>query len=373
MYVTTPEVLIGDYDWEGTLIPRAEYDSRIAAIWSKLSDLDLSGLVVYGNKVENAALAYVSNFTPKIDAAVALLPRKGEMRIHSAGSPQMMVNAKRLTWAEDVRPLRDIGRDISEWVEGQQQGELGLWLSPEAPSYVLQQFEVALRTRKFRDVSNLLNPLLREKSSVALKLMLAASRMLEKGARALQTEFKRGVTAREAAVAAEIAVCREGAQDVRVLISLSDGGTPTAVDYPVGPRLDPLLAYIAVRHGGYWVEGYLTLASTENDPLMKTKAVLEAMLGKAKGGSTAVELSRTAAQVLGQFDVHPAVNPPFIGIGLMRDESGLEAGGEADALEIGRVYSLRAGAHNATRGNALLSALVIPTNDGLDVLWSSLL
>jgi Xaa-Pro aminopeptidase len=369
MRVTQPAVLVGNYDWDESLVPRAEYEARIKQVLAKL-DRGLAGLVVYGNKVDNAALAYLTNFAPKIESGVALVAKDGKVRIHAAGSPQMMVNAKRLTWVEDVRPQRDVPKHIADWAEETGQGPLGFWTTEAMPGDLLPRLEAGLGARKLVDVSATLNPLLREKSPVALKLTREACTMLGKATAALKAGF-RGGSARAAAVAAETAAANAGAQDVRVLISLSAGGTPTAIDYPESGKHDPLLAYIAVRHAGYWAEGFLILASAPNQTLTRTQAALKAMLGAAKAGAAVAVLRDAAQSALGGLAVHPAARKAAVGIGLMLEESEAEPGGVMK-LEAGRVYSLRAGAQVSASDNALLSAMVVPKEGGVDILWSAL-
>ena len=370
MRVTQPAVLVGDYDWTETLLPRAEYDARLKQVLGKL-DSSLAGLVIYGNKIDNAALAYLTNFAPKIESAMALLTKDGKLRIHAAGSPQMMVNAKRLTWVEDVRPQRDAAKHVAEWAEEVAgQGPLGFWTSEAMPGDLQPRFEAALNGRKLVDVSATLNPLLREKSPVALKLSREACDVLGKAVAAMKDRFS-GESGREAAVAAERVAADAGAQDARVLISLSKGGTPTAIDYPDGGKLDPLLAYVAVRRAGYWAEGFVTLSSMNHDTLTRTQAALKAMLAAAKAGTTASALRDAAQSALGGLAVHPAARQPAVGVGLMLEESEAEPGGVAK-LEAGRVYSLRAGATKSPSDNALLSAMVVAKEGGVDVLWSAL-
>lgn len=370
MRVTQPAVLVGNYDWSEELLPRAEYETRIKAVLAKL-DPSLAGLVVYANKVDNAALAYLTNFEPKIESAIGLLAKDGKIRIHAAGSPQMMVNAKRLTWAEDVRPQRDVPKHITEWAdEAAGAGALGFWTTEAMPAELLPRLQAGLGERKLVDVSASLNALLREKSPVALKLTREACGMLDKAVAAMKGRFN-GESGREAAIAAEKAAANAGAQDVRVLISLSKGGTPTAIDYPDGGKLDPLLAYIAVRHAGYWAEGYVTLTSMTFESITRTQAALQAMLAVAKAGTTTAELRDAAQTAFGSLAIHPAVRRPAVGIGLMLEETEAEPGG-VSKLEAGRVYSLRAGAHVSISDNALMSAMIVPKADGVDVLWSAL-
>jgi Xaa-Pro aminopeptidase len=369
MRVTQPAVLVGNYDWDEQLIPRAEYDQRIKRVLGKL-DASLAGLVVYGNKVDNAALAYLTNFAPKIESGMALVAKDGKVRVHGAGSPQMMANAKRLTWTEDVRPLRDPAKNIAEWADESAKGPLGFWTTEAMPADLLPRIQAGLGERKLTDVSATLNALLREKSPVALKLTREACGMLDKAVATLK-EWSHGTSAREAAVAAEITATKAGAQDVRILISLAKGGTPTAIDYPDGGKLDPLLAYIAVRHAGYWAEGFLTITSMPHDSVAKTQAALKAMLAVAKAGTTVSELRDAAQSALGGLAIHPAARKPAVGIGLMLEETEAEPGGVAK-LESGRVYSLRAGAQVSASDNALLSAMIVPKAGGVDILWSAL-
>jgi Metallopeptidase family M24 len=369
MRVTQPAVLVGNYDWDETLIPRAEYDQRLKEVLAKL-DASLAGLVVYGNKIDNAALAYLTNFEPKIEAGMALVARDGKIRIHGSGSPHMMVNAKRLTWVEDVRPLRDPGKNIAEWADECAKGPLGFWTSEAMPADLLPRIRAGLGDRKLIDIGASLNALLRQKSPVALKLTRAACGMLEKAVAALKDQFH-GASSREAAIAAELAATRAGAQDARILISLAKGGTPTAIDYPEGGKFDPLLAYIAVRHAGYWAEGSVTLASMPHETVARTRAALKAMLAVAKAGTTTSTLRDAAQEALGGLALHPAARRPAVGIGLMLEETEAEPGGVAK-LEGGRVYSLRAGAHVSATDNALLSAMVAAKDGGVDILWSAL-
>lgn len=369
MRVAQPAVLVGAYDWDETLLPRAEYQARIKQVFAKL-DGDIAGVVVYGNKVDNGALAYLTNFAPKIESGMALVTRDGKVRVHGAGSPHMMVNAKMLTWTEDVRPLRDPAKNIADWAEESGiKGTLAFWTTEAMPTGFFPRVQAGLGERKLVDVSGQLNALLREKSLVALKLMRDGCGILDKAMSTIK-EFFSGTSAREAAVAAEKTATRAGAQDVRVLISLSKGGTPTAIDYPESGKHDPLLAYVALRYAGYWADGFITLCSTPNQTLDATQAALKAMLAKAKAGTTTAELRDIAQSALGSLPIHPAARKPAVGIGLMLEEP--EEGGAVAQLEAGRVYSLRAGAHVSTSDNALLSAMVLVKADGVDVLWSAL-
>jgi Xaa-Pro aminopeptidase len=371
MRVMQPAVLVGAYDWDASLVPRAEFEARIKAALAKIAGLGLAGLVVYGNKIDNAALAYLTNFTPKLDSALALVAANGSVRLHSAGSPHMMVNAQRLTWVEGVKPLRDAGKHIAEWAEALPPGSLGLWATDAMPADLLPRLAAALPARPLRDVGSVLDPLLRSKSLMERRLMHKTCDVLAASSTALRQAFRRGATSRDAVVAAEEAATQAGAQDVRVLASLTKGGTPTAIDYPEGANLDPLLAYIAVRYAGYWAEGSLTLSAAPNATILRTQEALAAMIAKAEAGVTAAELAEAARGKLGGLAIHPSARRSVTGIGLSLVEREATPGG-VEALEAGRIYSLHADARASASDNALLSAMIEPNAGGTDLLWSSL-
>ena len=156
-----------------------------------------------------------------------------------------------------------------------------------------------------------------------------------------------------------------------MLASLSNGGTPTALDYPQSGKLDPLLAYIAVRHAGYWADGFLTLAAQPSATLTKTQDALRAMIAEARVGATVAALERAAREKLGGIEIHPSARKLVSGIGLSLEESEAEPDG-VSRLEEGRIYTLRAGARQSANDSALLSAMIEPKTGRAEVLWSSL-
>lgn len=371
MRVMQPAVLVGRYDWDETLLPRAEFETRVKEALVKIAGSGLAGLVVYGNKLDNAALAYLTNFTPKLDTGLALFAPDGTVRLLSSGSPHMMVNAQRLTWVDGVKPLRDAGKHIADWATELAPGPLGLWTSATMPADLVPRMAAALPDRPLRDVGGLLDPLLRQKAPVARRLIRDACGILALSAAALRESFQGGATSRNAAVAAEKAASVAGAQDVRVLASLDNGSTPTAIDYPESKQLNPLLAYIAVRHAGYWADGFLTLSSAQSDTLAGTQEALQAMLAKARAGTTVEELRGAAQEKLSGLDVHPVARQPVNGIGLSLVESEAEPS-DGVRLEEGRIYTLRAGARKSASDNAILSAMIEPKTNRAEMLWSAL-
>lgn len=371
MRVAQPAVLVGGYDWDEAQIPRAEFEARVREVTGKIAAVGLAGLVVYSNKFDNAAIAYLTNFVPKLDSAYALLAADGRIRLHSSGSPHMMVNAQRLTWVDGVKPLRDAGKQIAEWAATLGPGALGLWANEAMPAELLPRLAAAMPERKLEDVSATLEPLLRQKSPTARRLIVAACGMLANATEAMREAFAHGASARDTVIAAEEAAVAAGAQDVRVLASLKPGGVPTAVDYPQSGKVDPLLAHVAVRFAGYWAEGFVTFSTNPGEAQTRAGEALKAAIAAAEPGAPVAALKDAALGKLGTLALHPATGNLVTGIGLRLVEIEAEPGGVA-RLEQGRVYSLTLGAQGGGHDNALVSAMIEVTANGAETLWSFL-
>ncbi len=63
-------------------------------------------VLVYGDVRDHAALAYLSNFIPRVRWGMALLPRSGDARLLCAMSTRDLPAMRTLTWIADV-PLRN--------------------------------------------------------------------------------------------------------------------------------------------------------------------------------------------------------------------------------------------------------------------------
>jgi hypothetical protein len=73
MLAMNSTLLVGPSDWDADRMPKAEFVARAGAFWR--DNPPASGAIVYGDRVNHAELAYLTNFTPKLEAALALIPR----------------------------------------------------------------------------------------------------------------------------------------------------------------------------------------------------------------------------------------------------------------------------------------------------------
>ena len=103
-----PTLLVGPADWDPARFPQEEFATRADALWR--TNPSATGAIVYGDRVNHAELAYLTNFTPKLEAALALIPRQGSPQLLVGGGANMLPAAKPLTFVEDLRPLRHVGK-----------------------------------------------------------------------------------------------------------------------------------------------------------------------------------------------------------------------------------------------------------------------
>jgi Xaa-Pro aminopeptidase len=225
---------------------------------------------------------------------------------------------------------------------------------------------------KVEDADIAMDSLRRCKSPRERELMRRAARALAAACDALAKAKKDGLGARSAAIAAQRAAHALGAQDTRVLASGKDGGAPLPLDRDDDPKVDPLLAYIAVRFAGYWADGFVTLASKPIGALAATNAALAAVIAAAKPGASGNDLAIAAQSKLGAYRRHKAL-PAGIGssIGLsLKEQPDFNEDREARLEETG-VYTLQVGASGEGSDNALASAIVAIENGKAETLWRS--
>src|SRR4051794_29546218 len=113
MLAMNSTLLVGPSDWNAAKMPKAGFAARAGAFGRDTPPA--SGAIVYGDRVNHAELAYLTNFTPKLEAALALIPRDGVPQLLVGGGINMLPAAKPLTFVADLRPLRNIGNTIAQW------------------------------------------------------------------------------------------------------------------------------------------------------------------------------------------------------------------------------------------------------------------
>ncbi len=365
-------LLVGPYDWDEALVPKAEFDRRIKAALDAAAARGLAGLVVHGSSEDNGALAWLTGFTPKLGSGFALLAPGKPIRIIVPGAAAMLETARRMTWAEDLHALRDPAKQIADWrdeIAGERANGATLGLAG-TQTMAGQLYGRVTSGLKVADADALVDTLRRSKSPVEQKLIRKAAEILATATAALAKAQSAGKGARSAALAAKEAAFHAGAQDARFLASLHDGGAPLPLDGTTDPKCEPLLAHLAVRYAGYWAEGFVTLGRP-TPARERAEAALAAALDAAKPGATGAEIAAAAAAGnLALYRRHPSAGPAIgSGIGLALAEGPDFAAEPSARIEENGAYSLRVGAAGDGADNALASALILVTEGKAETLW----
>jgi hypothetical protein len=274
---------------------------------------------------------------------MALIPREGPPRILASGTLKMMDTAKLLTWVEDVRPLGNAPKTVAEFVgDG---GTLATWAFGALPQALYGGIAKAVAPRALLALDQALDAVRRRKSPRELELLRGAARLLATATDAFAASLRGGKGVRSAALAAERAAIAAGAQDARVMASLSPGGVPLPLDAVGDERvLDPVNAGIAVQNHGYWASGTVSVARKPGMAHARARETLAAALARAKPGS------------------HLPDGVGVNAIGLSLDE------GPGAPLDAGAVYAVTS---SATEGGetAYASALIAVGENGCEALW----
>jgi Xaa-Pro aminopeptidase len=372
MHTMQPTLLVGPCDWDAARMPRDEFLARATALWK--SAPAAAGAIVYGDRAHHAELAYLTHFTPKLEAALALIPRVGAPQLLVGGGANMLQAAKPLTFIENLRPLRDVGKTVAQWVREQSGGGRPVLIGGAFMPHALRQEldrELAEAAIKVADKTADLLQMVRRKSARELANIRAACDTLDAAVKAMGEAQRSGAGATAAVLAGEHAAHRRGAQDVRTLFSADGGRTLRPFDTLIERPVDPLQVYVAVRQHGYWAEGFAVLAASPSPCVRGAGDVLQYAIETIRPGSRCGDLARLIAEAIGPLNPHPVTaQMPGNAIGLALTEHPQIAAASEDAIEADEVYSLRVGVSDG-RDHAIASAMVAVHAYGCKVLWSS--
>jgi Xaa-Pro aminopeptidase len=362
MLTMHPTLLVGPADWDPARLPKEEFDARIAAFW-RACDPGIAGVVVFGSPRHHAELAYLTHFIPKLEGAIALVPREGAPCLLVGGGANMLGSAKPLTWVETLLPLRDAGTTIARWRDDI--GGLALVNGDTMPLGLRQSIETTLGAPPL-DATALVTEAMRRKSPRELALIREACASLDAAFFAMHDAQRARTAASDVVLAGEQAAWQRGAQDVRSLYG-RDGRLAPHVMRDDAPA-DPLHVYLAVRHDGYWAEGVAGLAQADQPMVESVRAMICEALPLAKPGAPYRALAEVLARAAGAR-AYPAPCRDFGGaVGLALEESGCLTSTSWGRFAAGEVFSLRAGLQDDA-GEAVASVIVAITETGHEVLW----
>jgi hypothetical protein len=268
MLSPTTSLLVGPYDWDAAIIPRAETEARLAALRAAMQAHGAGALLLHGNSQEHGALAWATGFTPKLGPALCLIQPEGAPKLLFSGGPGMRQSAALQTWVEDVQALGEPTRELRALLAGLV-GKLAIGGLPTLAAWLHDAVTDAAGAPP-DTADSWIDALRRHKSPLEQALITRSSEILRLAVARLRAGHAAGVGLRSAALAAEQVAYEEGAQDVRVLASRRLGGPPLALDDAPDVALPRALAWLAVRRAGYWAHAHLTLGPSAALPAARS-------------------------------------------------------------------------------------------------------
>jgi Xaa-Pro aminopeptidase len=375
MRTVHPAIVIGSYAWDEDRLPRDEFQLRRAELDRLMDEHGWKAMLIHGDARDHGALAYYTNFIPRLRWAMALVPRHGEPRLLVSMSARDMPAMKLMTWIADVRTGWDWAGGFDTWLAS---------LAPEGAAQLgMIGFDVIsadLFCSVERSLGNRLHladaaPFLpRERPLRPRELSLArdAATMVQGAAAAMMRAWREGGGNEAAALAGERAARAMAAQDVRTLASLDGGRTLAPFAGRFAARAEPLVTYIAVKSAGFWAELFVTACARPSALAARAETALDAAVASMAPGAEARSVFARARDRLAPCDLHPVLSAR-IGrrIGLSLDEGGAIDESCEGRIEPGSVYALHVGTADPAAGGAIASAMVAITTGGAELLCRS--
>jgi Xaa-Pro aminopeptidase len=376
MRTMQPCVTIGSYTWAQDRLPTDEFGLRVDELRAAMERNNWPAVLVYGDVREHAALAYLSNFIPRVRWGMALLPRSGEPRLLCAMSTRDLPAMRTLTWIGDVRSGMgpEWEKAFDPWFERFQNGqtiEIGT-LGFDIMAPLLQQSVRRGLGERFslRRADDILAMPPQRKRPRELTMMRASCELVQTAAKAFVDTWRKSGEPETAALEAERLARSLAAQDVRTLISLDRGRTLVPFQGLFEKKPGPLVGYLAVKVMGYWADLFVTADTGGSTHASRhAQAALDALIAAMRPGVRAGDLYAKATAALAPFRLHPALSGSVgHGIGLsLNEQPEFRADADAALVEDG-IYTLQVGLVGIEAGNVLLSAIVRNTAKGAEVL-----
>jgi Xaa-Pro aminopeptidase len=379
MRTTQPSVTIGSYTWAQDRLPYDEFTLRLDEVRAAMDRHGWAAVLAYGDVREHAALAYLSNFIPRVRWGMALLPRSGEPRLIGAMSTRDLPAMRTLTWIADVQSGMgpEWARQFDPWF-GQFKGEpvvaLGTVgfdiMAPVLRAAVQRSLGERFALQRADDILAIPSPRKRPRE---LTMMRAAAKAVEAAAKIFVDSWRGNRAPETAALDAERFARSHAAQDVRTLVSLDGGRTLVPFQGRFETCAGPLVGYLAVKVLGYWADMFVTVADGSIGAAARhAAAALDVIIADMRPGARTDALQAKAVGALAPYKLHSVLGGSVgHGIGLSLHEGPeLRALADATLVEDG-VYALQVGVADAKGGNILLSAIVRVAAQEAEVLLRS--
>jgi Xaa-Pro aminopeptidase len=326
-----------------------------------MDERGLDALLVYGDAREHGALAYLSNFIPRMRWAIAMFPRNGEPRLLCSMSSRDLPAMRTMTWIGEVYSGWE-WQWFDDWISKLQVGDepanIGAVEFGRMAPTLYRNLERSLGNRfKLLDQPDIVDTRHALKRPRELSLIHSSCDVSILAARQFAQAWRADRNPERAALAGERAARMAAAQDVRTLVSLDNGKTLRPYQGTFDTATTRLAGYIAVKFAGYWSDAFVSVGADPRDAEMVTAAI-NAMIDQARPGVTGGQLHAVADDIFKDATPHPALEGSIghrIGLSLQEGEPFTRHCTEG--LKPNQIYSLHAGVQSA-EGGCFASAII---------------
>jgi Xaa-Pro aminopeptidase len=368
-----PSIILGSYGWAQDRLPIDEFQLRVDDARQHMSRKGWKGLLIYGDAREHAALAYLTNFIPRMRWGMALLAADGDPRLLCSMSARDIPAMRSMTWIADVRSGWEWDNAFDPWFaqfDGETLGTIGFdRMAFALGQSVRRSLGGRVQLERADDVLKIPRSAKRPRES---SMMRRSCEVLDRAASAFVESWRLNRAPEIAAIDGERAARRMAAQDVRTLVSHDGGRTlvPFQGRFDTSPQ--PLAGYVAVKVQGYWADMFVAAGVQAQHVADRAEAALDALIAAIRPGVIVADARQRAIEALGPFKLHPVL----CGSVGHRIGLSLHEGPEFDdrcriiLVEDG-IYALQVGLADPPSGYALRSAIVRNTARGVEVLARS--
>ena len=373
MKTVHPSIVLGAYTWEQDSLPRDEFQIRCKDLYDAMDQNGWKAMFIYGDADEHTALAYYTNFVPRVRWTIAMIPREGEPRLLVSMSSRDMPAMKLMTWITDVISGWQWEAGFDPWIAGLKGdapigiGTIGM---ERMQPRLFKSMEKSLGDRFHLSEAQGFDDSKRPLRPRELSLLRESCEVVKTASKAMVKAWRSGANAEAAVLEGERVARSLAAQDVRTLVSLDGGKTLVPYRGEFKPTGDDTVVHFAVKVQGFWSELFVS-ASKGSNRYPKVEAALDALKTSVKPGAVGEDLFSKGIQALGTRAIHPVLTKSFgRRIGLSLDEGCPLRADDASPMVAGNVYSLHTGTRD-DKGGGIASAMVAITANGAEVLCDS--
>ncbi|MDP2358134.1 MAG: M24 family metallopeptidase [Beijerinckiaceae bacterium] len=349
--------------WDRDLLPESGYRARLQRVQAQIKASGDDAWIMMGDVERHGPVVYATNFMPRVRSALALIPRDGEPVLLANISTRDIPAAKTITYVDEIRAFGKISKDLVALLDERAAKGARIGLCGVAGAMPYAEWTLIAEARPDivwceRDVE--LDAMRASKDEHEIAAIQRSADIVVQAFDGVREALRPGANLR-AAMAVLERLCRsKGAEDARILVSVSrDGCRPLRPvhDHTISDG-DIVLVFLAVQNQRYWADSARTFSvgspqAPAVDAYSRCSKALAAMRAACRPGVSVAALESAARAALGQFAETAMLYGLGGGIGLDQAEGSTINSDAAAHLSEGQTLALRVIAHGPKGGAAI--------------------